>query len=99
MRLNTSQTNILSGNSLVLGAVTPPLPACGVCLGWNGSGRSGSYNGAAVNSDLIAPATAGQVYLGRNQAGLFAAGRYDSLTIWPFRATNAAIQAKSVAYS
>lgn len=99
IRLNTAQTGILSGNSLLLSNLTTPLPASGVCIGWNGSGRSGSFNGGTVNSEATVPAMTGQVYLGRNQTGLFAAGRYDGLTIWPFRATNAVIQAKSVAYS
>jgi hypothetical protein len=99
IRLNTAQTSILSGSSFVLANLMAPLPACGVCVGWNSSGRSGCCNGAAVNSEATVPAMAGQMYLGRNQAGLFAAGRYDSLVIWPFRATNTAIQAKSLAYS
>jgi len=98
IRLNTAQTNILTGSSLVLSNVTVPLPAFGVCIGWSGSGRSGSYNGATVNSEATVPTTAGQIYLGRNQAGDFAAGRYDSLTIWPFRAVNTGIQAKAVPY-
>jgi hypothetical protein len=99
IRLNTAQTNILSGNSLVLAAVTSPLPACGVSLAWSGTGRSGSYNGATVNSDAIMPTTTGQVYLGRNQSGLFAAGRYDSLAIWPFPAAPASRHARAVAYA
>ncbi|MBP1857679.1 hypothetical protein [Rhizobium herbae] len=98
IRLNTAQTSIITGISLALSNVTVPLPAFGVCIGWSSSGRSGSYNGAAVNSEATVPATAGQIYLGRNQAGVFAAGRYDSLTIWPFRAVNTAIQTKSVPY-
>ncbi|HTO32225.1 MAG TPA: hypothetical protein VL202_13750 [Pararhizobium sp.] len=99
IRLNTAQTSILSGNTLVLAAVATPLPACGIGLGWSGTGRSGSYNGAAVNSDAIVPTATGQVYLGRNQAGFAASGRYDSLVIWPFRATNASIQARATAYA
>ncbi len=98
LRLNTAQTNILSGSTLVLAAITSPLPAFGAGLAWSGTGRSGSYNGLAVTSDSVVPVTTGQVYLGRNQSGLFASGRYDSLVIWPFRATNASIQAKAVAY-
>ncbi|OBZ97071.1 hypothetical protein ADU59_05135 [Pararhizobium polonicum] len=99
IRLNTAQTSILTGATLALSNLTVPLPACGVCIGWNASGRSGSYNGTVANSEATVPTMAGQVYLGRNQTGLFAAGRYDSLVIWPFRATNAALQAKSLAYS
>lgn len=99
MRFNTAQTNVIAGNALSIASVTVPLPAFGVCLGWSATGRSGSYNGGTIATDATVPATAGQVFLGRNQAGLFAAGRYDSLTIWPFRASNAAIQAKAGAYS
>lgn len=98
IRLNTAQTSILCGNSLVLAAVTSPLPACGVGIGWSSAGRSGSYNGLAVASDAVVPATSGQVHLGRSQSGIFASGRYDSLTIWPFRATNASIQTKAIPY-
>lgn len=98
IRLNTPQTAVLSGTTLALAAVTIPLPAFGLSLSWNGSGRSGSYNGSAAVSEATVPAASGQIFLGRSQAGLFASGRYDSLTIWPFRATNAALQAKSTAY-
>ncbi len=98
LRLNTAQTSVLSGTTLSLASLTVPLPAFGICLGWSAAGRSGSYNGGTIATDATVPATAGQVFLGRNQAGLFAAGRYDSLTVWPFRASNAAIQAKAVAY-
>lgn len=99
MRLNTAQTNVIAGSSLSIASVAVPLPAFGLCLGWSAAGRSGSYNGEAIATDATVPAAAGQVFLGRNQAGLFAAGRYDSLTVWPFRASNAAIQAKALAYS
>jgi len=99
MRLNTAQTSVVAGRSLSIASVTVPLPAFGICLGWSGAGRSGSYNGGTIATDATVPATTGQVFVGRNQTGLFAYGRYDSLTIWPFRAANTAIQAKASAYS
>lgn len=99
MRFTTPQTSVLAGSSLPIASVTVPLPVFGICLGWSAAGRSGSYNGGTIATDATVPVTTGQAFLGRNQTGLFAYGRYDSLTIWPFRATNAAIQAKASAYS
>ena len=99
IRLNTAQTNVLGGSAVVIAAISTPLPAFGLCMGWSASGRSGSYNGLAPVSDAAAPSINGQAFLGRNQAGAFAAGRYDSLTIWPFRASGSSIQARATAYA
>lgn len=99
MRFTTPQTSVLAGNSLPIATVTVPLPSFGICLGWNAGGRSACYNAGAIATDSTVPVTSGQAFLGRNQNGLFAHGRYDSLAIWPFRAGNGAIQAKAGAYS
>jgi hypothetical protein len=99
IRFNTAQTNVIAGNSLSIASVTMPLPGFGICLGWSTTGRSGSYNGGTIATDTTIPMTTGQVFVGRNQGGLFACGRYDSLTIWPFRAANTSIQAKAGAYA
>ncbi len=95
LRLNSGQTALLMGNNLAIASVSVPLPAFGLCAGWNGVGRVAAYNGGPVASDAVGAATAGQIFLGRNQTGAYAQGRFDAVQIWPFRAANASIQAKA----
>jgi len=99
LRLNSGQTALLMGNTLAIASVSVPLPAFGLCAGWNGSGRAAAYNGGPAASDAVSAATAGQIFLGRNQTGAYAQGRFDAVQIWPFRAVNSSIQAKANAFS
>lgn len=98
-RLSSVQTFILAGSSLSISPVTTPLPAFGLCITWNGTGRAGSYNGSTVVSNAIVPVVPTQVFLARSSSATHVAwGRYDGLTIWPFRATPASIAARALPY-
>lgn len=100
MRFNTGQTNLILGASLVVGGpITTPLPDMGFGETFDANGRSGSYNGSVVQSNAVALAARTQAYLGRSNSGNFAFGRYNQSVIWPFRATDASIRAKAIAYS
>lgn len=81
--------------------IASPTPSFAVTLGWSADETRGacSENGALV--DLGAGLNAGNfstVYLGRNAAGNFANGWYYQLVVWPFRMTDADLQAKGVSY-
>lgn len=99
---NSAQNAIVAGSSatLSLGAITVPLPDFGVALGYDAAGKRGSYNGSSVTSDSVAmDATLTNAYIGRDNIGNFAQGWYYQIAIWPFRMTDADLQAKAVTYA
>ncbi|TPW27833.1 hypothetical protein FJU08_19080 [Martelella alba] len=84
--------------SFASGLVTP-LPDFGIGLGFDASGRSASYNGAAVTTSATPIDTnCSEIYLGRSANGQFANGHMKCLTLWPFRMTDTSLQTKAVAY-
>ena len=100
--LNTLGTSINAASPVMeLATVAAPLPGFGIAAGWDGSTLSGSYNAGAVQSRSgMQEAVLSTAYLGRNETAIaFAAGWYDQLMIWPFRMTDADLQAKAVAYA
>lgn len=74
-----------------------PLPDFGVTVGWDAGVFRGAYNGGPVLSRSgTQEADLSEVYLGRTATGGFAPGIYYQLVIWPFRMTDADLQAKAV---
>lgn len=80
--------------------VEQPVPSFGAAFGWSEDEMSGSYQGGVVQSNPeTQEAGLSQVYLGRNATGNFANGWYDQLVIWPYRITDADLQARAVSYA
>ncbi|UVC09034.1 hypothetical protein IHQ71_28675 [Rhizobium sp. TH2] len=98
--LNTAQTQISLGNASAIqvgSAVTAPLPAFGTAVGWDGAGKAGSYNGAAIATSATPhDATFTSAFLGRGSG--FANGWYDEFVLYPFRPSGASLVAKAVAF-
>jgi len=102
--LNSGQTILQIGNSAVLNiatGLTVPLAAYGVACGWDGTGRSGSLNGGAIQTVASALDTSlTTVHLGRAAGGsALPCGWYDEMLVYPFRPSNAALTGKAVAYA
>jgi hypothetical protein len=79
---------------------SPVLPGpFGAVLSNNSAGRAISGNGGAVASDTAAVDTRAQVFLARSStvANDYGNGYYNSFALYPFRATNANVQAIAVA--
>ena len=83
-----------------------PLPRAGVafCFDRVEDVIGGSYNGNAVvtaSRELLCDTA--RIYLGRDEnastTDRFAAGWYDQLVIWPFRMTDAELEAKAAPYA
>ncbi|WP_174804336.1 hypothetical protein [Martelella limonii] len=85
--------------------LTQPTPAAGVAASIDRAAplRSAAYNGGSVKSSASSlNAQLDFVYLGRDRdasTDRFANGWYDQLVIWPFRMTDADLQAKAVPYA
>lgn len=102
--LNSSQTILQIGNGATLNiasGLTVPLAAYGLACGWDGTGRSGSMNGAAIQTTASTLDTSlATVHLGRAAGGsALPCGWYDELLVYPFRPSNAALVGKAVAYA
>lgn len=99
--INATGAYLLAGApSLTLSPVSPPLPAFGVIVGWDADLFKGCYNASAVQARSGTQETdLSAVYLGRAASGTAPSGWYDQLVIWPFRMTDADLQAKAVSYA
>lgn len=95
--LNTAQTQVVVGNAAVMQIgpnITAPLPAFGVAVAWDGTGKAGSFNGsAAATSPTPHDANFATAGLGRGSG--FANGWYDELVLYPFRLAGASLVAKA----
>lgn len=91
---STTQMTVASG-------LTPPLASFGLALGWDASGKAGSYNGLATvsNASGLSDMSTSEFRLGRDSAGNFANGFYHQIVIWPARPADAALPGKAVAYA
>ncbi|MFM2279944.1 MAG: hypothetical protein RLZZ444_2175 [Pseudomonadota bacterium] len=99
--INSSQTSIglgVSSGYLQVAAVSAPLPAFGIAVGCNASGKAGAYNGGVPVSDTSPLAiNIASAYLGRDGAGnYFAQGWYDEVALYGFRPSTASLAAKAV---
>ena len=103
MSINAAQTAMRGGTTSFInwGSFTAPMPAHGNTLGWNGSGKSGSYNGSTIVTDAVAmDATLSSAFLGNDSGGTSPAnGWYDRLIVYPFKPTDASIVSKAAAYT
>lgn len=76
-----------------------PAPAFGVAVGWDATGKAGSFNGGAVASHAtVMDASMASIQLGRSASGNFAPGYYRQFVAWPSRPANAALPGKAVPY-
>jgi len=102
--LNSAQTSLQIGNGTTLSiasGLTAPLAAYGLACGWDGSGRSGSYNGATIQTSATPLDTSlSSAHLGRAAGGsTLPCGWYDEMLVYPYRPSNAALVGKAVAYA
>lgn len=100
--INAPGDRILAGypSIIVADSITLPLPAFGLTVSLSGTTISASYQEGAIQSRNDAQqANLTTVYIGRNGAGSAAPGWYSQLVIWPFRMTDADLQAKAVPHA
>ncbi|QQM29711.1 hypothetical protein JET14_15595 [Martelella lutilitoris] len=105
--LGFSGPDLLVDQTVALASgLAKPLPRAGAAFRFDRADDTigGSYKGNAVVSqsrDLLCDTA--KIYLGRDEnattADRFAAGWYDQLVIWPFRMTDADLQAKAAPYA
>ena len=90
---------------IIKSGVTQPTSSFGVAISIDRTGpiRSGSYNASPPQSLATQlNATLTKAYIGRDETASpdrFANGWYDQLVIWPFRMTDADLQAKAVPHA
>ena len=98
--LEVDQTAVLASG------LSQPSPRAGAAFAFDRTDDTigGSYNGNPVvtaSRELLCDTA--KIYLGRDEnattADRFAAGWYDQLVIWPFRMTDADLQAKAAPYA
>nr|WP_272211962.1 hypothetical protein [Marinicella sp. W31]MDC2877853.1 hypothetical protein [Marinicella sp. W31] len=85
----------------VLASIAQPLPKFGVISAWDSLNLEGVYSGDGVIRTGSGPQSAdlSSVLIARNASSGFANVWYDQIVIWPFRMTNADLQAKAVPYA
>ena len=100
---DSTATSLLAGDGApmtIATGLTSPLPPSGCAVTFGAAGISGCYNGGDIASLAAAmDADRSATYLGRDGTGNFADGRYESLVVWPFRMSAAAVQGKALPYA
>ncbi len=101
VQLNSDENAVIlkDPGTVISEQVSVPLPPFGVAVAGSAAGRSGTFNGRAPSGDAGAFPEFERAYIGRNDLGRFGSGWYDQLVIWPFRMTDADLQAKAVPYA